>query len=104
MKECAISRRARSSGSIRIDLHGKVRNATAVSITSPFKRQLSLRIVDGPNRQVHRVEFNPSEVGSYLIDLRIGVYGLKIQGSRFVGKVYDSLLIRVTGVTNGSVG
>ena len=85
-------------------LHGKARDAAAVYITSPFKRQLSLRVVDGPNGQVHRVEVNPSEVGSYLINLRISVYGLKIQGSRFVGKVYDSLLIRVTGVTNGSVG
>ena len=59
---------------------------------SSFK--FSLRIVDGPNGQIHRVEFNPSEMGSYLIDLRISIYELKIQSNRFVGKGYDSLFIR----------
>ena len=88
--------------SFDLDLHGKARDSAAVSITSPSKRQLSSRIVDGPNGQVHRVEFNPSEVGSYLID--ISVDGLKIQGSPFVAKAYDSSLIRVTDVANGSVG
>ena len=57
------------------NLQGKVRDTATVSITSPFKRQLSLRIVDGPNGQVLRVEVNPSEMGSFLIDLRISVYG-----------------------------
>ncbi len=88
--------------SFDLDLHGKSRDAAAVSITSPSKRQLSSRLVDGPTSQVHRVEFNPSEVGSYLID--ISVDGLKIQGSPFVAKAYDSSLIRVTDVTNGAVG
>ncbi|XP_059352458.1 filamin-B-like isoform X4 [Daphnia carinata] len=88
--------------SFDLDLHGKNRDAATVSITSPSKRQLSSRIVDGPTNQVHRVEFNPSEVGSYLID--ISVDGLKIQGSPFVAKAYDSSLIRVTDVTNGAVG
>ncbi len=88
--------------SFDLDLHGKSRDAVTVSITSPSKRQLSSRIVDGPSSQVHRVEFNPSEVGSYLIDISLD--GLKIQGSPFVAKAFDSSLIRVSDVTNGAVG
>lgn len=88
--------------SFDLDLHGKSRDAVTISITSPSKRQLSSRIVDGPSSQVHRVEFNPSEVGSYLID--ISVDGMKLQSSPFVAKAYDSSLISVTDVANGSVG
>ena len=82
--------------SFDLDLHGKTRDSAAVSITSLSKRQLSSRIVDGPNGQVHRVEFNPSKVGSYLID--ISVDGL---GSPFVAKAYDSSLIWATDICGG---
>lgn len=88
--------------SFELDLHGKSRDSATISISSPSKRQLSSRLVDGSSSQVHRVEFNPSEVGSYLID--ISVDGHKIQGSPFVAKAYDSSLISVTDVTNGAVG
>lgn len=88
--------------SFDLNLHGKSRDSVTVSITSPSKRQLSSRITDEPSTQLHRVEFNPSEVGSYLID--ICVDEAKIQGSPFVAKAYDSSLIRVTDVTNGAVG
>ena len=93
VKECAISRR----GQDRLVRFGPARkDSAAVSITSLSKRQLSSRIVDGPNGQVHRVEFNPSKVGSYLID--ISVDGL---GSPFVAKAYDSSLIWATDICGG---
>lgn len=89
--------------SFDLDLHGKSRDSVSVSITSPSKRPLSSRIVDVPsNSRFHRVEFNPSEVGSYLIDISLD--GHKIQGSPFVAKAFDSSLIRVSDVTNGAVG
>lgn len=88
--------------SFDLELHGKSRESATITITSPSKRLISARFVDGPNSQVHRVEFNPSEVGTYLID--IGVDGQKIQGSPFVAKAYDSSLIRVSDVKNGHVG
>lgn len=87
--------------SFDIDLHGKDKELVSVSITSPSKRHLSSRIVDTDSR-VCRVEFNPSEVGSYVIDVSLA--GEKIDGSPFVAKAYDSSLIRVSDVTNGSVG
>jgi hypothetical protein len=89
-----------------IDLHGKAaQEEVNVSITSPSKRQLSSRLLDvhdAAGNKVCRAEFNPSEVGSYIIDVTIA--GEKIQGSPFVAKAYDSSLIRVSDVTNGSVG
>ena len=89
-----------------MDLHGKAaQEEVNVSITSPSKRQLSSRLLDvhdAAGSKVCRVEFNPSEVGSYIIDVTIA--GEKIQGSPFVAKAYDSSLIRVSDVTNGSVG
>ena len=72
-----------------------------VSITSPTKRQLSSRIVEGGGN-VHHVEFNPSEVGSYVVEISID--GDKLQGSPFIAKAYDSSQIRVSDVTNGAVG
>lgn len=87
--------------SFDLDLQGKSRDSVTVSITSPSKRQLSSRIVDGPSGQ-HRVEFNPSEVGTYLIDITMD--GHNIFGSPFVAKAYDSSLIRVSDVTSGAIG
>lgn len=49
-----------------------------------------------------RVEFNPSEVGSYVIDVALA--GEKLSGSPFVAKAYDASLIRVSDVANGAVG
>jgi len=84
-----------------LDLHGKNRDEINVSITSPSKRQLSSRLI-GAVPHTCRVEFNPSEVGSYVID--VGVGREKVHGSPFVVKAYDSSLIRVSDVTNGCVG
>lgn len=84
-----------------LDLHGKNRDEVNVSITSPSKRQLSSRLI-GAEPNTCRVEFNPSEVGSYVIDVSVGRD--KIHGSPFVAKAYDSSLIRVSDVTNGCVG
>ena len=84
-----------------LDLHGKNRDEVNISITSPSKRQLSSRLI-GAVPHTCRVEFNPSEVGSYVID--VGVGREKVHGSPFVVKAYDSSLIRVSDVTNGCVG
>ena len=72
-----------------------------MSITSPTKRHLSSRIVEGGGN-IHHVEFNPSEVGSYVVEISIN--GDKLQGSPFIAKAYDSSQIRVSDVTNGAVG
>jgi len=87
--------------SFDIDLCGAHKDKVNVSITSPTKRQLSSRIVEGGGN-VHHVEFNPSEVGSYVVEISID--GDKLQGSPFIAKAYDSSQIRVSDVTNGAVG
>ena len=87
--------------SFEVDLQDYDRDQVTISITSPSKRQLSSRIVDGDGH-LHHVEFNPSEVGSYVIDVNMD--GVKVQGSPFIAKAYDSSQIRVSDVTNGAVG
>ena len=49
-----------------------------------------------------KIEFNPQEVGSYVMD--VYVTGVKIQDSPIFFKAYDSGLIQVSDVGSGIVG
>ena len=49
-----------------------------------------------------KIEFNPQEVGSFIMDVYIT--GVKIQDSPIFFKAYDSSLIQVSDVKSGIVG
>ena len=90
-------------GSFDMDLCGREQDDVTVTITSPTKRHLSSRIVDADEDHLQRVEFNPCEVGSYVVEVLVDGVDV-VEGSPFVAKAYDASQIRVSDVSNGAVG
>ncbi|XP_040577055.1 filamin-A [Lepeophtheirus salmonis] len=91
---------AESVASCEISAIGFHREDIQINILSPSKVPITYKIeeIDG----LFRVEFEPREVGSYIMDVYVA--GTKIQDSPLYFKVYDAGLIRVTDVNKGSVG
>ncbi|XP_037872058.1 filamin-A isoform X1 [Bombyx mori] len=79
------------------------KNDVGVTVTSPSRRPVNVRVLDVAERPgLYRIEFTPEEVGTHLIDVSIA--DDKLAGGPLVAKVYDASLIKVTDLGNAVVG
>lgn len=71
-----------------------------INILSPSKVPVLYRLIE--ENGLFRIEFNPTDVGSYIMD--VYVTGQKIADSPIFFKAYDSGLIHVSDMGSGIVG
>jgi len=96
VKHIAVGRVA----SAEISAVGFQREDIDINILSPSKVPVLYRLLE--DNGLFKIEFNPQEVGSYIMDVYIT--GVKIQDSPIFFKAYDSGLIQVSDVGSGIVG
>ncbi|XP_022694817.1 filamin-C-like isoform X2 [Varroa jacobsoni] len=73
----------------------------AVGVSGPGNDRVPAKMVGNPQIG-YTVEYTPTEVGDYLVDLRVNQ--IPVPGSPFICKVYDPLMVRVEDLGEGTVG
>lgn len=91
---------AGKAATAEISAVGFQREDIDINILSPSKVPVLYRLIE--ENGLFRIEFNPVDVGSYIMD--VYVTGQKIADSPIFFKAYDSGLIHVSDMGSGIVG
>ncbi|OQR79827.1 hypothetical protein BIW11_05461, partial [Tropilaelaps mercedesae] len=85
----------------KITTAGQEVGQLAVSVSGPGSDRVPAKMVGNPHIG-YTVEYTPTEVGDYLVDLRVNQ--IPVPGSPFISKVYDPSMVRVEDLGEGTVG